>query len=79
MKPLEALPLAENEPALLVDLPWIKASNEKGVDYYIGTSSFAAILRYNRSYFYAAAVSLLADELEREYGKNAPEAKPLKK
>ena len=78
VKPLEALPLAENEPALLVDLPWIKASNEKGVDYYIGTSSFAAILRYNRSYFYAAAVSLLADELERDYERTAPEAKLLK-
>ncbi|KAB7651208.1 lytic transglycosylase [Sutterella faecalis] len=80
VKPLEKLPLAEDEPALLVDLPWIKASNEKGVDYYIGTSSFAAILRYNRSYFYAAAVSLLADELEREFGENAPGAQtqPLK-
>ena len=76
VKPLETIPLADNEPALLVDLPWIKASNEKGVDYYLGTASFAAILRYNRSYFYAAAVSLLAEALERESQKNAPKTQP---
>ncbi len=64
VKPLEAIPLKDDEPALLVDLPWIKSNNERGVDYYLGTGSFAAILRYNRSYFYAAAVSLLASELE---------------
>lgn len=63
VKPLEELPLSDDEPALLVDLPWIEGES-KGVDYYIGTGSFAAILRYNRSYFYAAAVSLLSYELE---------------
>lgn len=49
VKPLEAIPLKDDEPALLVDLPWIKSNNERGVDYYLGTGSFAAILRYNRS------------------------------
>lgn len=65
VKPLEDIPLREDEPALLVDLPWVKADNTRGVDWYMGTGSFAAILRYNRSYFYAAAVSLLAAELEK--------------
>ena len=57
--------MSENEAALLVDLPWILKDNTKGVDYYLGTPSFSAILHYNRSYFYAAAVSQLADEIER--------------
>ena len=65
VKPLEAWKLRENEAALLVDLPWILKDNTKGVDYYLGTPSFSAILHYNRSYFYAAAVSQLADEIER--------------
>ena len=65
VKPLEAWELSENEAALLVDLPWILKDNTKGVDYYLGTPSFSAILHYNRSYFYAAAVSQLADEIER--------------
>lgn len=65
VKPLEAWELRENEAALLVDLPWILKDNTKGVDYYLGTPSFSAILHYNRSYFYAAAVSQLADEIER--------------
>ena len=60
VKPLEKLPLKVEEPALLVDLPWISKDDDKGVDYYIGTGSFSAILHYNRSYFYAAAVTFLA-------------------
>ena len=53
----------ETAAALLVDLPWILADDKKGVDYFVGTPSFSAILHYNRSYFYAAAVSMLADEI----------------
>lgn len=63
VKPVEPLPLSEDEPALLVDLPWTKASGAHGTDYFIGTRSFSAILRYNRSYFYAAAVTRLAERL----------------
>lgn len=55
--------LPAEDPALLVDLPWILPDNKKGVDYYVGTPSFSAILHYNRSYFYAAAVSMLADRI----------------
>lgn len=77
VKPMEPLPLKDSEPALLVDLPWVKSNNERGVDYFMGTGSFAAILRYNRSYFYAAAVSFLADELEeKEKQENPPAEKP---
>lgn len=65
VKPAGKLPLDEKEPAMLVNLPWIAKDNTRGVDYYIGTDSFAAILRYNRSYFYAAAVTLLSYELEK--------------
>lgn len=64
VRPLEDIPFGDAQPALLVDLPWIRSNDERGVDYYLGTGSFAAILRYNRSYFYAAAVSLLADRIE---------------
>lgn len=67
VKPEGDFPLRDDEPALLVDLPWIRADNTRGTHWYIGTRSFAAILRYNRSYFYAAAVSQLADRImERE-------------
>lgn len=75
VKPLEELPLSDDEPALLVDLPWI-SGDSKGVDYYIGTGSFAAILHYNRSYFYAAAVSLLSYELEKACIAKAEEKQP---
>lgn len=74
VKPMEPLPLKSDEPALLVDLPWVKSNNERGVDYFMGTGSFAAILRYNRSYFYAAAVSFLADELEAKEKEDDPPA-----
>ena len=69
VKPLEKLPLKVEEPALLVDLPWISKDDDKGVDYYIGTGSFSAILHYNRSYFYAAAVTFLAYRLEELHEK----------
>ncbi len=64
VKPIGKLPLKASDPAMLVDLPWIQRDNTRGTDYFIGTDSFAAILRYNRSYFYASAVTLLAYELE---------------
>jgi membrane-bound lytic murein transglycosylase B len=45
---------------LLIDLPWRRASGEEGVDYRLGTVNLQALLHYNRSYFYAAAVADLA-------------------
>lgn len=67
VEPLENIPLPPEEPALLVDLPWTSATGKHVTDYFIGTRSFSAILRYNRSYFYAAAVTRLAEELEKRW------------
>lgn len=64
VKGLDALPYGENEPVMLIDLPRTEAdSNKKVTEWYVGTRNFAAILRYNRSYFYASAVSMLAEEI----------------
>ncbi|MBP3438109.1 MAG: lytic murein transglycosylase [Sutterella sp.] len=63
----ESVPLPDDEPVLLVDLPWVDVKNRRGTHWFVGTRNFAAILRYNRSYFYAAAVSALAERIaERE-------------
>lgn len=64
VKPVEAIDLPKTQKVMLVDLPWVDKDNTHGVDYYVGTPSFAAILRYNHSYFYAAAVTFLAQTLE---------------
>lgn len=68
VKGLDAHALAADEPLLLVDLPMTEpVTHQKRTEWYVGTRNFAAILRYNRSYFYAAAVSMLADAIrERE-------------
>ena len=75
MKPKTEWKLKNDEPALLVDLPWVRKDDTKGVDYWLGTESFGAILRYNRSYFYAAAVTMLAYELETRDKGEAPAEK----
>lgn len=54
------------EPAtavLLADLPFVTAAGEEGTEFRVGTVNFAALLNYNRSYFYAAAVTELAQVL----------------
>ena len=48
---------------LLIDLPMIGGDGEPGRLYRIGTVNFSAILHYNRSYFYAAAVTEFAAAL----------------
>lgn len=80
VEPAGPLVLSPEEPALLVDLPWTDARGVHGVDYFIGTRSFSALLRYNRSYFYAAAVTRLAEALERREasGRTAPTGTPRK-
>lgn len=75
VKPKVEWVLKRDEPAMLVDLPWIRKDDTKGVDYWLGTESFGAILRYNRSYFYAAAVTMLAYELEARDKGEAPAEK----
>ena len=45
---------------LLLDLPFRSPSGEAGVEYRVGTVNMQALLHYNRSYFYGAAVADLA-------------------
>lgn len=56
-----ALPL--DLPVLLVDLPYLDADGATRREFRLGTSSFSAILHYNRSYFYATSVVELAQAL----------------
>ncbi|MGE5339611.1 MAG: lytic murein transglycosylase B [Gemmatimonadota bacterium] len=56
-------PLAPDTRVLLVDLPIIDADGSQSHEYRIGTRNFAALLNYNRSYFYAASVVELADAI----------------
>jgi membrane-bound lytic murein transglycosylase B len=57
---LADVPIAAATPVLLFDLPVIYASMgaDAGTEHWLraGTRNFAAILGYNRSYFYAVSV-----------------------
>ena len=66
------LPLALDTPVLLIDLPLTGTDGEPTRVYRIGTVNFSAILHYNRSYFYAAAVTEFAAAVrERRSGAGA--------
>jgi membrane-bound lytic murein transglycosylase B len=45
---------------IVIDLPQLDSSGQPGRTYRVGTVNFSAILHYNRSYFYATAVTELA-------------------
>ena len=64
------LPLALDTPVLVIDLPYVDAGGEPSRLFRVGTANFAAILQYNRSYFYATAVAELAEALRREVGRS---------
>lgn len=64
------LPLTPDTPVLVIDLPYVDARGEPGRLFRVGTVNFAAILQYNRSYFYATAVVELAEALRREAGRS---------
>lgn len=51
--------LALDEPVLVIDLPYVDGGTVERL-YRVGTVNFSALLRYNRSYFYASAVVELA-------------------
>jgi membrane-bound lytic murein transglycosylase B len=55
--------LAEDADVLLIDLPYATAAGAAAAEFRIGTVNFSALLHYNRSYFYAAAVANLADAI----------------
>ena len=61
------LPLALDTPVLLIDLPLTGTDGEPTRVYRIGTVNFSAILHYNRSYFYAAAVTDYATALQGQF------------
>jgi len=63
------LPLPLDTPVLVIDLPYLDAGGEPSRLFRVGTVNFAAILQYNRSYFYATAVVELAEALGREAGR----------
>ena len=64
------LPLPPETPVLVIDLPYVDAGGEVRRRFRVGTVNFAAILQYNRSYFYATAVVELAEALRREVGRS---------
>lgn len=73
---LDAHGLAADEPVMLIDLPMTEPITHKKItEWYVGTRNFAAILRYNRSYFYASAVSMLAEAIRERESQIAASAK----
>jgi membrane-bound lytic murein transglycosylase B len=48
---------------IVIDLPLVDSDGQPGRAYRVGTVNFSAILHYNRSYFYAAAVTEYAAAL----------------
>lgn len=50
---------------LLMDLPYLTSDGVEAVEYRVGTVNASALLHYNRSFFYAAAVAELAQAIER--------------
>jgi membrane-bound lytic murein transglycosylase B len=67
---IEGMPPATGTPLALVDLP----SRAAPIEYRLASKNFYAITRYNRSSFYAAAVTDLAAELRqrRDLARNPP-------
>jgi membrane-bound lytic murein transglycosylase B len=57
--------LPEDLAVLLIDLPQRAVGSAPPVLYRVGTANLAALLHYNRSYFYASAVADLAGEIRR--------------
>jgi membrane-bound lytic murein transglycosylase B len=49
--------LTDQSPALIVDLPSITKSGSDTVEYLVGLNNFEVITQYNRSFFYAMAVT----------------------
>jgi membrane-bound lytic murein transglycosylase B len=64
------LPLPLDTPVLVIDLPYLDAGGAPSRLFRVGTVNFAAVLQYNRSYFYATAVVELAEALRLEVGRS---------
>jgi membrane-bound lytic murein transglycosylase B len=63
-------PLAPDTAVIVIDLPLIDADGRPGRAYRVGTVNFSALLYYNRSYFYATAITEVAAAIAER--RNAP-------
>jgi membrane-bound lytic murein transglycosylase B len=59
------LPLPLDTPVIVIDLPYLDGAGEVQRLYRVGTVNFSALLRYNRSYFYATTVVELGEAIRR--------------
>jgi membrane-bound lytic murein transglycosylase B len=55
--------LDDDARVLLLDLDFVTPAGIEGTEFRVGTVNLSALLHYNRSYFYAAAVAEFAAEL----------------
>lgn len=58
--------LTLDTPVIVIDLPLVNPDGSPGREFRAGTVNFSALLHYNRSYFYAAAVMDLAATLREK-------------
>jgi membrane-bound lytic murein transglycosylase B len=63
-------PLAPDTAVLVIDLPLVDSAGQPGRAYRVGTVNFSALLHYNRSYFYATAITEVAAAIGER--RNAP-------
>lgn len=64
-----SLKLAADTQVFIADLPYLLADKTPSTDHHIlATCNFATVLRYNSSYFYAAAVAELGSAVARRLG-----------
>lgn len=64
-----ALKLPADTPVFIADLPYLLEDKTPSTDHHIlATCNFATVLRYNSSYFYAAAVAELGSAVARRLG-----------
>jgi membrane-bound lytic murein transglycosylase B len=63
---------------LLLDLAAVTSDGQESAEFRVGTANLAAILQYNRSYFYAVSVAELADAIRTRFEALPPPAAPAK-
>ena len=68
--------LPPQEPVMLIELPYADADGAAASSFRIGTANFAALLQYNRSYFYATALVEFAAAVRQAITGAAPVIAP---